>query len=129
MNSPTVAAVEAAFHQAESQWNACDWFTGFGPLKLQLRGLTSVQAARLTKATCGQESQQWLAAATWLGRVEQAAAAAKEAAFNACDAWANGDFSLAKLQIERACAIEAMWHQEFVWEPLRRAISESLELA
>lgn len=130
MNSVTsLQAIEAAFDTAKKRWITCDWFTEFGVAQLDLRGLTALQTERLAKATSGVESQQWQAAATWLRQVERDAAAATQAAFDACEAWAAGHVVLAKRKIDFACEIEAAWHKELVWGPLRRLIYESMELA
>lgn len=116
--------IETAFAAAKVRWTTCDWRTEFGVLKLNLQGLSSVHAERLGKATCGRESQQWLAAATWLRKIEQDAAVATAAAFQACRACRIGDLSLARQKIQNACKIESSWHTELVWEPLRQQICD-----
>jgi hypothetical protein len=90
---------------------------------MNLDGLRSTQALLMARATSGAERSEWLAAATWLGRVEQDAREADEAAGQALRLALAGDLATAMTYAERACALEAPYHAELVWRPLRDAVA------
>ncbi len=116
------SSVIESYDSAYDKWLVCDWPTVFGALKLNLMGLSAVQADRLAIATSGQESSEWRKAASWLRRVEADAAKAQELATQARDASLRNEHLRAIDLIDQACQLEAAWHQSLVWHPLSLAV-------
>ncbi|PQO41883.1 hypothetical protein C5Y97_02275 [Blastopirellula marina] len=104
---------------AANRWRGCDWKTEFGPARLNLANLRSVQLHLLVSATAGQESQNWAEAESWLQQVEKDAYLAEDAAYRATRQYVAGDLRGAVASINEACKLEAQYHAELVWAPLR----------
>jgi hypothetical protein len=104
------------------QWRGCDWPTAFGASKLDLMGLRPTQATLLANATSGSEGADWRAAADWLARVKRDAEQAEAKAAKAAELAEAGRLTEALRLVEEACALEARYHADLVWRPLRDAI-------
>ena len=102
-----------------NRWRGCDWKTEFGPARLNLANLRSVQLHLLVSATAGQESQNWAEAESWLQQVEKDAYLAEDAAYRATRQYIAGDLPGAVASINEACDLESQYHHELVWAPLR----------
>ncbi len=122
--SPVVAEkIERAFRQAAGTWRGCDWPTRFGNWNFNLDGLKASQALLLARATSGQEQAEWLAATAWLTVIENEAREAEKEAVLAMSRVRFGQLAEALEAMEHACDLEAKYHKNLVWEPLRQAIA------
>jgi hypothetical protein len=119
--------IERAFHQSAGKWTGCDWPTQFGKSGLNLYGLKAKQAALLARATSGLESADWRAAVEWLDQVERDAQAAQVMAGEALTCARNGNAAGALFHAQNACDLEAKYHKQSVWTPLRMAIAAALD--
>jgi hypothetical protein len=125
LNDLFQAALEA-YLQAVGKWAGCDWPVQLGSRTGNLQGLTATQAQLLARATAGQEAAQWRAACSWLGYLEEQAEEAEAEAAAAVALARGGQWREALGRAERAVAIEAAYHQQLVWQPLREAIQAGL---
>ncbi|MCA9140314.1 MAG: hypothetical protein KDB00_26265 [Planctomycetales bacterium] len=98
-----------SIRRARDSWRGCDWVTEFGPRRLNLCGLQSRQALLAAKATRGDESQCWKAAADWLILVEKDANHAGEIALGVIDMIHRGDVSAASRLLDRAVTLESKY--------------------
>jgi hypothetical protein len=121
-----MAEIEWTYRQATGRWTGCDWMTDFGPAHLNLQGLAAFHAMLLARATAGSEQTSWKAAVGWLQEIEQQARLAEEAAQQAVAQANAGDLRTALAWAQRACAIEAKYHEPLIWRPLRDAIATAL---
>ncbi len=112
---------------AAELWLGCDWTTSFGARGLDLRGLKAKQTRLLAEATAGEESEAWLAATRWLEQVEQNAREARSAASSAVELFTKRRRAMALARVTKACQLEARYHQQLVWEPLRELIAGAAE--
>lgn len=119
--------VYGAYHQSAGIWKGCDWPTRFGPLSLNLMGLTSSQARTIANATSSAESRNWHDAASWLARVEQAAAKAEGLAKSAVALVISGQLLQAFSFARQACEIEREYRSEPIWRNLCDTIENMLE--
>ncbi len=117
------AQIIRSYRQTMGVWKGCDWPTHFGPLGLNLNGLNVVQATLMSGATTGREGTEWRRAAKWLARVELDAQKAEQNAKAAVDLVSRHHFQQALARIQNACDLEAHYHHEPVWQPLRNAIA------
>ncbi len=114
---------------AAESWQGCDWTTSFGPRGLDLRGLKAKQTRLLAEATSGEESEAWAAATRWLEQVERDARDARSAASSAVELFAKQQWAAALARANAACALEAQYHEQLVWGPLRDLIAIVAEQA
>jgi hypothetical protein len=109
-------------------WTGCNWITSFGPLELNLEGITSQQARMIALATSGPESTAWREAMAWLAFVERAA---RDAELYAEIAISMAIFGLPEQTltfVQKACELELLFPIESAWRPLMLALSEELSL-
>lgn len=104
------------------RWAGCEWVTSYGPKKLNLHGLRSRQAWRLSDYTSDEESICWARAAEYLEQVERDAAEAEKAAKLAVSLLIHGCESQALEAIDSAVTIEAGYREPVVWRPLHDAV-------
>ncbi len=71
------AEVRELLAATAGSWTGCDWITSYGPMKLNLRGLRSRQAHRISDYTSAEESVCWAEAARYLEQIERDAAKQK----------------------------------------------------
>lgn len=119
--------IVSAFVCSHGRWKGCYWPTQFGMSGLNLNGLNSSQAQLMARSTAGAERAEWKAAMRWLEQVELDAREAEEEACLAADLAIFGQFQRAVEHIGRACALEARYKNESVWQPLRNVIEEHLK--
>ncbi|NLF70292.1 MAG: hypothetical protein GX575_14730 [Candidatus Anammoximicrobium sp.] len=119
----SVDDVTNAYQQAAGRWSNCDWPTAFGRSSLDLNGLKSSQATLLARATAGRESEEWRAAARWLGEIEEAARQAEVEAKAAMHLATAGRLPEALRHAQRAVEISGAYPRARIWEPLRAAIA------
>ena len=119
----TTRQVTTAYLAAEQSWQGSDWRTSFGPLQLDLCGLKARQTHLLAEATSGAESEAWAAATRWLDQVERHAREARSAAASAIELCGKQQWAAALTRISEACELEAQYHQNLVWGPLRDLIA------
>ncbi|MEO8494630.1 MAG: hypothetical protein ABI614_06145 [Planctomycetota bacterium] len=100
-------------------WQGCDATTALGPRDMNLAGLKANQTRLLAEATSGEESRAWAEATRWLERLEQDIRDARSAASSAVDQFAKHEWAGAWERINEACTLEARYHCELVWGPLR----------
>jgi hypothetical protein len=115
-----------AFLGATGQWTGCDWPTEFGSLPVNVQGLTAAQVQLLARATSGEEAAQWQAVYRWLAGLEKEAREAEAHAEAAVALARAGQWLEALESANRAVALEAVYHQRPVWQPLREAIQASV---
>ncbi len=104
------------------RWTGCEWVTSFGPKNLNLRGVRSRQAWRLSDYTSDDESICWAKAAEYLEQVERDAAEAENVAKLAISLLIDGRETEALKAIDSAVAIEAKYREPVAWRPLHDAI-------
>lgn len=122
-NKPeTTDQISLLFTQAAGSWIGCDWPTEFGIARLNLDSLSSAQAMLMARATSDKEEDAWREASRWLARVEQEALEAEKEARLAVQAGQANQWVAARTHARNACDIEARYHQQLVWQPLRDAI-------
>jgi hypothetical protein len=114
--------IDRAYRQGIGKWTGCDWQTEFGKTGLNLKGLKASQALLLARATSGSERADWRAAVAWLARIEQHTKEAEEEARQAVTLAKAGKLPEALACAQRACAVEAKYHNQLVWQPLREVI-------
>lgn len=124
MNCTPQEITLAAYLSGHGQWKGCHWRTSFGPTGLDLNGFASSQALVLARATSGEESSQWKAAATWLKQLESDAQEAEKLASRAMAAIAANRAIAARELARQAVILEQAHHQESVWQPLLDAIEK-----
>ncbi len=107
---------------AAGRWSGCDWITSFGPSSLNLRGLSSRQAWRISDYTSAEESNCWAKAAQYLEQVERDAAKAETLAKRAVLLLLEGRDVEAVEAIDLAVAIEAKYREPVVWRQLQDAV-------
>jgi hypothetical protein len=113
-----VEELRAAYLRAAGRWTGCDWPTRFGGAGLNLEGLSARQATLLARATAGQESANWHAAAHWLGQMAEDAHEAQLTAEQAVELAEAGHLAAALTHARRVCALEATYRTPVVWRPL-----------
>jgi hypothetical protein len=118
--------IEQVYRQFVNQWSGCDWPTAFGQNGLDLNGLKASQAFLLAWATSGSERADWQAALPWLTTIEQEASEANEQARQAVALAQAGNLHEALSHAQRACVLEAKYHDQLVWQLLREAIEAAL---
>ena len=91
-------------------WHGCDWPTRFGPRRLDLKGVKSRSAEMMSRATRGQESQDWAEATVWLKRVEADAQVAFGLIANSIEYLRQGRFCEAKMALVEAADLETKHH-------------------
>ncbi len=104
------------------RWTGCDWITSYGPKKLNLQGLQSRQAYRISDYTSAEESVCWAEAAGYLEQIEQDAAKAEMLAKRAVRLLFDGRDAEALEAIDLAVAIEAKYREPVVWRQLQNAV-------
>ncbi|KAA5541775.1 hypothetical protein FYK55_16315 [Roseiconus nitratireducens] len=105
-------AFQTSIQEAQSAWRGCVWPTEFGPLKLNLCGLRSRQAALAANALRGAERRCWQEAACWLSRVERDADRAAALASLAVQSFNSGNLDLAQRLLAQAARIECQYRTE-----------------
>lgn len=115
-----------AFRQASGRWKGCDWPTALGQRGLNVEGLRAAQVLILARATSGREGDDCWDAALWLSRVEEEAREAENNAALALSLVGSGNLVAARECARRACAIEARYHRELVWQALYQAIEAAI---
>lgn len=126
----TIQAVDdlsLAFAQAAGVWVGCDWPTEFGGTSLNLENLSSAHAVLMARATADKEADAWWEASRWLARVEQEALEAEREALAAVQAGKANQWVAALTHARGACDIEARYHNELIWQPLRTAAERALK--
>lgn len=118
-----------AFRDAKGRWKGCDWSTEFGPRRINLQGLTPLQARTAANATFGEEARLWRDAAGWLARVERSAEQAESRAKTAVELALQGQLLQALTYAREACDIEREFHPEPIWQRLFDAIERLMEEA
>jgi len=121
--------VIAAFLRGFRKWTGCCWPTEFGPLKLNLEGVKSSQAALMAGATTGSERAEWCNATDWLKQVEDDARKAEEEAQHATNLAVLGHLREARQHAQEACHLESQYTSFTTWRPLLTAIVNQLESA
>jgi hypothetical protein len=117
------AQIARTFSRIVRTWTGCDWPIQFGKLGLNLNGLTSMQAALMAGATSGEESAEWRRACRWLASVEHDAQKAERFARTAADLAIRGRPDEAMEAMKHACQLEAVYHDQLVWQELRDALA------
>lgn len=118
-------SVKAVFEKNRQRWHGCHWDTAFGPLQLQLKGLTARQAQILANATAGEESLAWHQAARWLDHVERDAQLAESEAALAVQLALAQQFDQAMHHARRACELQREYPELHVWNALFDVIQSS----
>lgn len=116
-----------AYRHAAGHWKGCDWPTQFGPLTLNLYGLTPVQARTIANATSSEESRCWHEAADWLTKVELAAGKCEALAKSALDLAVTGQLLQAFSFARQASEIEREFHPAPRWNELCETIEIALD--
>ena len=106
-------------------WTHCQWPTAYGPLQLNLQGITSRQARIAARALSGHEAACWRDAAGWLERLEEDAYRAAELAELARRRWSQGDRAGALQAARTAVRIERQYRPDSNCESLYKLLYES----
>ncbi len=125
MNEPNElagAVLRELWVATAGRWAGCDWITNYGPSNLNLRGLSSRQAWRISDFTSAEESICWSEAAQYLEQVERDAAKAQSFAEQAVLMLLDGRDAEAVEAIDLAVAIEAKYREPLVWRQLQDAV-------
>jgi hypothetical protein len=124
-----VQAIAKAYQEAVGTWTGCDWTTTHGKSCLDLNGWRAAQAeAMALETTDPQKAADWMSAARWLAKVEQAAREAEAEAGTAVVAAEAGEWRTALAAAERAWALEfstgrPIWHSyPGAWQDFRRVV-------
>lgn len=110
-------------------WIGCHWETEYGPLCLNLKGVTAVQARLMSRATACAESQAWEDAADWLDGLQHEAHEARNEARLAVAMADLKRWREARVYIARAVARERQAHGDSMWRELQHAIESAAEAA
>jgi hypothetical protein len=119
--------ISRCFAQAAGAWTGCDWPTEFGSAQFNLQHLNSSQAILMARATAGKEEDAWWEASRWLARIEREALEAERQARLALQAAELKQWLTALNHARQACAIEASYHEQLIWQPLRDAVERALK--
>jgi hypothetical protein len=116
----SVEEVAGAYEEGAGTWTGCDWPTAFGPMLLDLNGMTAAQADARAAAADDlfdlEEEGVWGAATCWLEEVERRAWEAESEAALAVAAARAGHWD------EAAEHARVAWSLEFsTGRPLRRS--------
>lgn len=114
----SIDAILNAYRSGHFQWRGCQWHEEFGPLRLDLNGLTARQARILANATAGTESRAWHQAADWLEAVERDAKTAEAEASLAVHLATSGRYSEAECHATSACILQKKYPADPVWNEL-----------
>lgn len=117
-------AIRNAHQAGRFQWRGCQWPGEFGPMRLNLNGLTARQAWILANATAGTESQTWRQAAEWLESVERDATTAEAEASLAVQLAADGHLHEAERHARIACELQQKYSAKPVWIDLLNCIRD-----
>jgi len=113
------------FAHAVGQWIGCDWPTEFGRRRLDLRDLRADHAVLMARATAGTEAEAWWEASRWLARVETEALEAEAEARQAIAKAEAGSWLEALSHARAACDMEARYHSQLIWQPLRESVESA----
>jgi hypothetical protein len=130
---PNADDLSTIFREAADDWIGCDWHTAFGPLRLDLKGMSSVAAeTRAVGMIDPNQRQEWCRASAWLAGQERTAHEAWSHAALTVAAASKGDWPEAFAQARKAWALEVstgrpLRHYPPTWQRLYDAARAATE--
>ena len=115
-----------AYLLGRGKWRGCDWPAHLAEVSIKPEGLTSRQAFLAAGITRGTEANEWATLGCWLQQVENDSVKAEEHAGHALILAETGSLLEALRYAQQACALEARYPRQRVWQPLHDAIIQAL---